>query len=66
MAADPSQLQMSITRYLRSSASEELPYVQTLQLSLATFKDSVALQCSYDGALVRFLAQEMHTAHARI
>jgi len=32
----------------------ELPYVQTLQLSLATFKDSVALQCSYDGALVRF------------
>jgi len=32
----------------------ELPYVQTLQLSLAAFKDSVALQCSYDGALVRF------------
>eukprot|EP00435_Cladocopium_sp_Y103_P058916 s144_g20.t2 len=32
----------------------ELPYVQTLQLSLNAFKDSMALQCSYDGATVRF------------
>lgn len=32
----------------------ELPYVETLQLSLNAFKDSMALQCSYDGARVRF------------
>ena len=33
----------------------EMPYIQTLQLSFQSFKESLTLQCYYDGTLVRWI-----------
>ena len=36
------------------SAFWEVPYVQTLQLSISSFKSAFNLQCKFDGRMVRF------------
>jgi len=33
----------------------EMPYIQALQLSFQSFKESLTLQCYYDGAIVRWI-----------
>ena len=33
----------------------EMPYIQTLQLSFQSFKESLRLQCYYDGTIVRWI-----------
>ena len=33
----------------------EMPYIQTLQLSFQSFKESIRLQCYYDGTIVRWI-----------